>query len=109
MSKTKKVFVKRRMKGYSYKDGEVIEMPADHADLFLEKEFAVSPKDAPEPEKAPETNDLPEDLPGRDALIDAGHKHYDALFNINDFRNITGIGKATEKKIVKYLEKNPVE
>lgn len=46
---------------------------------------------------------LPEDLPGREALIAAGIEHVEAIAGAGDLTKIKGIGKATAKAIAAHL------
>lgn len=51
--------------------------------------------------------DLPDDFPGRDALMDAGHTTIDAVRAATDLTAITGIGKATAAAITESLAALP--
>ena len=48
---------------------------------------------------------LPEDFPGRESLLRVGVSLMELVLEMSDFRKIPGIGKVTEEKIFKYLEK----
>lgn len=50
-----------------------------------------------------ETSDLPEDLPARQKLIDAGYDTMEKVKACTDFADIKGIGAATAKQITDYL------
>lgn len=53
----------------------------------------------------PEPEALPQDLPGRAALIAAGVSTMEGLRAIPDLDEIPGIGQATERRIHAYLER----
>lgn len=84
----------------AYFPGDIVEMPANQAEVLIESEFAE--------EYIPvisDVNDLPLDIPGRDKLIAAGVKTMNELRQYDDITEIKGIGKTTAKAIVDYLKK----
>lgn len=50
--------------------------------------------------------ELPEDLPGRDEFLDAGHNQLEDIKDISDYTKVKGIGPATAEKIKTYFEDN---
>jgi hypothetical protein len=53
--------------------------------------------------ETPDEIDLPEDLPGRDALIEAGFKTVAGVLSIDDYDEVPGIGQVTEQKLRDYF------
>jgi len=47
---------------------------------------------------------LPDDLPGREHFINSGITTMDQVREVSDYDLIEGIGQATEKKIIEYLD-----
>lgn len=103
-SKTKEVYVKRRMKGYAYADGRVHEMPADQAKLFLDEGFGLEKE--PKAEEAEQEYDLPEDIPYRKFLIEAGFKRLDHLKTHKSLATIKHFNEKRAEKLQKYLDKH---
>lgn len=84
----------------AYFAGDVVEMPANQAEVLIEAGYAKEYAPAVNPQP-----DLPADLPGRDVFLSNGIKTLDELKLITDFTEIKGIGKKTAESIVKYLNK----
>jgi len=47
---------------------------------------------------------LPDDFPGRSSLLAAGITTIESVGKVMDFDELKGIGQATERRIVAYLE-----
>lgn len=60
-------------------------------------------KMAPAPANKAAPAGLPEDFPGRDKLIEAGHETIEAVRQVEDLTAVDGIGKATAARIEDYL------
>lgn len=85
---------------FGYFPGDVCELSAEQfAELKKSKHIAefVAPAKVV-------VNDLPADLPGRDALMAFGIQTMAEIKAIKDFTEIKGIGKSTHAQIVEYLE-----
>lgn len=65
----------------------------------------ATPAPVPEDPPAP-AGDLPDDLPGREALVAAGLVTIESLGDVEDLTAIQGIGKATAARIREYLEES---
>lgn len=50
-------------------------------------------------------NKLPDDVPNKEALVNAGIESIEAIRQITDLTEIKGIGKASAEKIKDYLSK----
>lgn len=87
--------------GYAYFVGDSCELPEKVAKKLMKSGY-VKKYEAPEPEDNP--IDLPEDFPGRDALIAQGVKSLAEAKEIKDFTEIKGIGKSTDAAIHEYLK-----
>ncbi len=87
---------------YGYFPGDNCELPEKHVKKLLKSKH-VKLFEAKEPDEP--TTDLPEDLPGRDALIDNGVILMSDVKAIPDFTEIKGIGKSTNEQILEYLKK----
>lgn len=74
----------------------IVQVPASFA-----RALGLEPVEEPKEEVA---GDLPEDFPGREALIEAGYTTLDAVRAI-DFEQtkVPGVGKATIAKIAAYF------
>lgn len=48
--------------------------------------------------------DLPEDLPGREQLLNVGISIMDLVIEMDNFDHIPGIGQKTEERLIDYLE-----
>jgi hypothetical protein len=83
---------------YSYVDSKDAErfIKSGEASLFDSKSGALV--EAKEIE-----TDLPDDIPGKEKLIDAGLKYLGDLKKFDSFEWIPGVGKATEKQIKEWL------
>ena len=92
MSERKKLHFKRTPPGTGYHAGQVVSVPADIADKMVAGGYAGEP-----------TPVLPNDMPGRDALIAAGYESIDQVDAVKDLTKITGIGKATAEQLSEYL------
>lgn len=88
--------------GFAYFTGYICELPEKTAKKLL-KSGHIKKYVAPEPE-AP-VSDLPEDFPGRDALIEHGLTTLAEARQIKDFTEIKGIGKSTNAMILDFLKK----
>ena len=53
---------------------------------------------------APRRTPLPEDLPGRDLLVQAGVGSVEAVLERQELRSLPGIGPATERKVFQRLD-----
>jgi len=49
-------------------------------------------------------SDLPEDMPGRKHMIEAGYYNFGDLLLLEDFTEIPGITKTINKRIKEYIE-----
>ena len=49
-------------------------------------------------------SDLPENIPGRKQMIEAGYLNFGDLLLVNDFTEIPGITKTINKRIKEYVE-----
>ena len=110
-----------------YNPGERAAFPLEEADHYIDQEWAVPVDKDGEPilpeEDAAEVDDdeggkgdegdededpgvtLPENFPGRKALIDSGIKTMDMVRAVQDFEGVKGVGRATEIQIREYLQK----
>jgi hypothetical protein len=91
----------KRHPGFAYFAGDVSPLPEKAAKPLLKGGFIeryVAPKPVP-----PKT-DLPDDFPGRDALVAHGLLTLEEARQIKDFTEIRGIGKSTNKMILDYLK-----
>lgn len=70
-------------------------MPTEHAKDFIEAEKGHKAEGG-----------LPEDLPGREEFLDAGHNQLEDIKEISDYTKVKGIGPATADKIKTYFEDN---
>lgn len=84
----------------AYFAGDVVEMPANQAEVLIEHDFAVEVT----PEIYPK-DDLPPDVPARDKLLAAGVKSIEELKLFDDLTEIPGVGKKLAEQIVAYLNK----
>lgn len=81
--------------GYSYRPGEVHDVPVKHAEILKEMGKARDPKST-----------LPKEFPSRDELIRAGYETVEMIEAADDLKKVPGIGPAGEKEIIKYLKDN---
>lgn len=51
----------------------------------------------------PEEDNLPDDLPGKQAFQEAGYNDLDVIKNLADWDAVPGIGQKTEDKLVEYF------
>jgi len=97
MKKVRVKFVKQPGKfRLAYHPGEEGEFDEKQA-MEMQKAGVVIPVEAKD------SSDLPEDLPGRDAITKAGIS-YDELKDIQEYEEIAGIGKGTAAKLVEYFK-----
>ena len=92
----------RRHPGYAYFTGDVSPLSEKEAKQLLKDKY-IERYVAPAPE-VPKT-DLPDDFPGRDALISHGLLTLEEARQIKDFTEIRGIGRSTNEMILDYLKK----
>jgi hypothetical protein len=52
------------------------------------------------------TETLPNDLPGRDAFLEAGIETVEEIKELDDLTKVNGIGDATAEDIVEYFKEN---
>lgn len=82
--------------GYGYMAGQTVDCSSALGNEFIELGYARMVED--------NADGLPLELPGRDALIEAGIKEVkDIPAEIETLIEIKGIGKTTAEKIVLYL------
>lgn len=87
--------------GLGYFGNEVAELDTELAATWIERGYMILV-----PEVEGEINELPAELPCRDALFDAGLKTVADIINAGDeIREIKGIGKKTAEEI-KLLVRN---
>ena len=79
----------------AYFPGDIISIDEKQADELVLSGVAVP---------CEKGSDLPDDIPGRNLLINAGLSLSDVK-EISDFTQIKGISKTTAANIVKYLKK----
>lgn len=65
------------------------------------------PTEIPADETPPMGTPLPEDFPGRQMLVDAGLETLEAVAGHGDLLSISGVGKATRRRIARYLDELP--
>ena len=83
--------------GYGYMEG---------ATLDCEEAFGMKMVNLGYAEIVTQSADgLPEDLPGKEAFLEAGITTIDDVKAIGDFTQIKGIGEATAVRITEYLKK----
>ena len=82
----------------AYRPGESGKFEDKQADQLIKDGFAVAVH------KTGDDSDLPEDIPGRKALVKEDIS-FDELKKINDFSEIPGINEKTAGQIKEYLTK----
>jgi len=85
----------------AYFEGDICELPDEQA-AELKKSKHIKDYEAPKP--AEPIIDLPEDLPGRLALLAHGITKLSDIKQIKDFTEIKGIGKSTSSQILEFLK-----
>lgn len=95
---TRVEFIRPRQ-GYGYFAGDIASLPDEKVKKLLDEGY-VRLSDTPEVIES----DLPEDLPARQALIDAGLiNKKDVLAAAETLTDVKGLGKSTAEKIVAQL------
>jgi len=84
--------------GFAYSAGETGIVLASKVDALLKGGYVMI---IPEEEKE---NPLPEDLPGRDKLFEAGFDNIEKIKDVGDGLLETGISKTLYKKIQDYIQ-----
>ncbi|MAO66238.1 MAG: hypothetical protein CL666_14680 [Balneola sp.] len=92
--KRTKLYFLKAPKGYGYHAGETEAVPEKLASEFVKAGVA---REA--------TKTLPEDLPGRDALMEHGCETVKDVKEIEDFTTVDNIGTATAKELEVYFKK----
>lgn len=82
--------------GYGYMEGQELDLSDNKAMDFINRGYACM--------VTTNTDGLPEDIPGRNALLKAGFKTVTELSGITDFSQYDGISKAVSDKITEYLK-----
>lgn len=87
---------------YAYFTGDVGSVKADKVKELLDKGYII-PVPSQEDEKK---NPLPEDLPARDILFDAGFDTAEKVKEAGEsLSDVKGIGRGTLKQLAEYFEK----
>lgn len=92
------ILFNERPEGTKFTPGAYSWVPDSQGEKYIEEGYGeeYSPGGAP--------NTLPDDIPGREALQEAGFNDLEAVRAIDDFDTIDGIGQKTEEKIIEYLK-----
>lgn len=86
---------------FAYFKGDVADIKSEDVATLLNSGYVIILPD----ERDDDVNTLPEDLPGREFLFDAGFDSIEKNKKAgNSLLNVTGIGKGTLKKIQVYLK-----
>ena len=86
--------------GFSYFVNDICEMPEKRAKKLVKSGHVETYKE-PKPEIP--AIDLPDDIPGRDALIAHGIETLAEAQKIKDFTEINGIGKSLNNQLQEYF------
>lgn len=84
-----------RPPGTHYREGHWSWVNDKQAEKYIKEGYAV--------EWNPETDNLPDDLPGKKAFREAGYNDIDVIRNLADWDAVPGIGQITEDKLVDYF------
>ena len=96
-----KVKINKPIQGFSYFGGEVADLSSKICAPYVKSGQMVII-----PETDDDTNNLPEDLPGRLILAKAGLETVEDVLKVKEtLQDIKGIGKMLASEIAKYLEK----